>query len=303
MNSYVFISSFSNLSTISSFGFHFELSRASPLASSLTPPLTTSSTNMFGSTSYGSLARLVLPHSHTDLSHLSHRGAFTGFGTPAPTTSQPAPTSLFGAPAASTTPSLFGAPKPATPSLFGAPAPSTPTSQPGGGGGLFGGGATATATLSKPAFSFGAPAAAPAPAGGGLFGQQPQQQQQQPGLSLGGGGGLFGQSTTAAPSGGGGLFGSTTAAGNPSLFGAYVGYVVVLEGKRKELMFGLYGLRRPAPTQQQPQQVQQQAQASSSGLTKATKFNDLPDGARQTIEGIEYAPQGASSDEEHVELT
>ncbi|KPV77209.1 uncharacterized protein RHOBADRAFT_52148 [Rhodotorula graminis WP1] len=187
------------------------------------------------------------------------------FGAPAstqqPATSTPAP-SLFGAAPAATAPAgggLFGALKPAAPSLFGSTSTSAPPPAPGGG--LFGTSAAAPAA-SKPAFSFGAPAptASAPPATGGLFGStatsQPQQQQ--------GGGGLFGQ----APQQTGGLGGS--------LFG---------QQSQAQGAGGLFGSQQPGAV---PQGLGASTGAPAAGaISKTTKFNDLPDAARNAVEEID----------------
>ncbi|BGP37568.1 Nucleoporin nup49/NSP49 (Nuclear pore protein nup49/NSP49) [Rhodotorula kratochvilovae] len=182
------------------------------------------------------------------------------FGAPAPSSSAapsaatPAP-SLFGAPAPAGSAggtSLFGAPKPVTPapstSLFGAPATST-------GGGLFGAAASAPApAASKPAFSFGAPAQ-----GGGLFG-----------------------STTAAPAAGGSLFGAQPAQQGGGLFGAQQ---QPAQGQAQtQLGGGLFGSATPSAT---PALGASTATPAQGAISKATKFNDLPDGARSVVEELD----------------
>ncbi|GAA5847827.1 hypothetical protein JCM9279_006653 [Rhodotorula babjevae] len=193
------------------------------------------------------------------------------FGIPAstqqPATSAPAP-SLFGAASAATAPAggLFGAaPKPAAPSLFGSTSTSAPP--PATGGGLFGT-STAAPAASKPAFSFGAPAPAASapPATGGLFGStatsQPQQQQQS--------GGLFGQAQPQTGGFGGGLFGQQSQGlGQAPAQGAG----------------GLFGSQQPSTA---PQGLGASTGAPAAGaISKTTKFNDLPDAARNVVEEID----------------
>ncbi|GAA6052469.1 hypothetical protein JCM3770_001128 [Rhodotorula araucariae] len=185
------------------------------------------------------------------------------FGAPAPSSSAapaastPAP-SLFGAPAPAGG-SLFGAPKPATPapstSLFGAPAAGG-----GGGGGLFGAASAPAPAASKPAFSFGAPAQAPAVGTGpGLFGSTS--------AAPGGGGGLFGQSA-AQMGGGGGLFGAQQ---QPAPAQAQTG--------------GLFGSM--APSVAAPTLGGSTTAPAPGAISKTTKFNDLPDAARNVVEEMD----------------
>ncbi|KAF9475096.1 hypothetical protein BDN70DRAFT_884096 [Pholiota conissans] len=148
--------------------------------------------------------------------------------------------------------------------------------------------------------------------GGSLFGntasqQQPQQQQQQPQQSAFGGFGGFGatgqqqqQQQPQQGQTGTGLFGSTTTQTQPSLFG----------GTGTTGGFGLgsslFGNKSQAP--QQPQQ-QFGAPAQSTGFggfgqtavaqpnapppfTNKTKFNDLPDDVKTTLETIDSYIQG-----------
>ncbi|KAJ7261728.1 nucleoporin FG repeat region-domain-containing protein [Mycena haematopus] len=191
--------------------------------------------------------------------------------------------------------------------LFGQPA-----QQPAAGGGLFG-----QSQTQQPAASgglFGQPQTQQ-PAGGGLFGQ-PQNQQ---------GGGLFGQSQNQQGGGlfgqsqnqqGGGLFGATQqnqqqpAAGiGGGLFGS-----APLFGAPKPPGTGLFGASTNT-NQQQPlfggnstntnplfssnnamfaPKPQQQFAASQGPppFTKSTKFNDLPDAVKQTLEEIDAHIQG-----------
>ncbi|GAA5957231.1 hypothetical protein JCM3765_000399 [Sporobolomyces pararoseus] len=217
----------------------------------------------------------------------------------APTFSFGQPSTSSAAPAASTTsaPSLFGStPAPSTnnttgglfgglgsnnasstPStgLFGAPASSSTANA--GGSSLFSGlGAANSANKPAGGFSFGssaAPNSSTTPATtGSLFG--------------GGGtsaapstGGLFGQ-TQPQQQTGGGLFGSTNQTTSaPSLFGT-------------------------SQIQQQPQQQNQFGQSTataqpSSGINKQTKFQDLPDQARNLVEEMDkfIRSQGQLADE------
>ncbi|GJN88186.1 hypothetical protein Rhopal_001151-T1 [Rhodotorula paludigena] len=202
------------------------------------------------------------------------------FGTSAaaPASSAPGP-SLFGAPApaagTSAAPAasggLFGASNPAAttsaaPSLFGAPAAST-TPAPAAGGGLFGSTAASAApgAAPKPTFSFGAPAAStstapslfgtPAPAGGAAA------------PAPAAGGGLFGASSTAPA--GGGLFGAKPATTAPApatggLFGSTAGAGAAAPA---------LGASTAAP--------------AAGAITRTTKYNDLPDAARNVIDEMD----------------
>ncbi|GAA6001841.1 nucleoporin FG repeat-containing protein [Rhodotorula paludigena] len=202
------------------------------------------------------------------------------FGTSAaaPASSAPAP-SLFGAPApaagTSAAPAasggLFGASNPAAttsaaPSLFGAPAASS-TPAPAAGGGLFGSTAASTApgAAPKPTFSFGAPAAStstapslfgtPAPAGGAAA------------PAPAAGGGLFGASSAAPASGG--LFGAKPATTGPApatggLFGSTAGTSAAAPA---------LGASTAAP--------------AAGAITRTTKYNDLPDAARNVIDEMD----------------
>ncbi|GAA5864705.1 hypothetical protein JCM1840_002206 [Sporobolomyces johnsonii] len=208
------------------------------------------------------------------------------FGAPAastaPSTSAPAP-SLFGT--TTTTPGttgLFGAQAQAQPaaggsSLFGQP----PAPAAGAGGGLFGGGAASTTP--KPAFSFGAPAPAAAPGGGGgLFGSTtatPGGAAAGTGSLFGGGatGGLFGAAkpaTAAQPAGqAGGLFGASTGQGAPAGGGGLFGASSTAAAGTSAPAFGA--------------STAQPAAGSSTAITKNTKFQDLPDSARNVVEEID----------------
>ncbi|KAJ8296226.1 Calcineurin subunit B [Rhodotorula toruloides] len=222
-----------------------------------------------------------LNHSH-DMS-LFGSATTSAAPTPAASTAQPASgtaaPSLFGsstAPATSTTGGgLFGA-KPAgtTTSLFGAPATST-AGAPAAGGGLFGGVSAVPAAAAKPTFSFGAPAAststtAPPTSAPSLFGSTTATAP-----AAGTGGGLFG-STTAGAGTTGGLFGAkpagTTAPGlGGGLFGSIAGASTTAPS------FGASSTLA-APSAAAP---------AAGSITKNTKFNDLPDAARNAVEEID----------------
>ncbi|KAF8206149.1 nucleoporin FG repeat region-domain-containing protein [Mycena galopus ATCC 62051] len=207
--------------------------------------------------------------------------------------------------------------------LFGQPA-----QQPAAGGGLFGQSQTQQPTASGGLF--GQPQSQQ-PAGGGLFGQTQTQQpaagglfgqpQNQQGGGLFGqsqnqpGGGLFGQSQNQQ---GGGLFGASQqnqqqpAAGTSGgLFGS-----TPLFGAPKPPGNGLFGATNP----QQPQPLfgstnanplsNNNSKLSHNGskekliyfrfaasqgpppFTKSTKFNDLPDAVKKTLEDIDAHIQG-----------
>ncbi|GAA5974822.1 hypothetical protein JCM11641_008377 [Rhodosporidiobolus odoratus] len=188
----------------------------------------------------------------------------------APASSAPAAPSLFGntqaAPAATGGGGLFGA-KPATPApagggLFGGSAAAPAT----GGGGLFGQPAAGGATAPKPAFSFGTPAAStstPASAPS-LFGATPA-----PSSAPTAGGGLFGSTTfTPAPAAGAGLFEAKPAT---SMGGG---------------LFGSAAAAPAAPSFGAPAAAAPQA-APVGGITKNTKFQDLPDQARNVVEEMD----------------
>ncbi|GAA6008000.1 hypothetical protein JCM11491_006571 [Sporobolomyces phaffii] len=204
-----------------------------------------------------------------------------------------APTFSFGQPssappAASSGGGLFGAPAATGASgagggLFGGGA-TTPAPAPAGGSSLFsglggGGGAGTTAAAKPPAFSFGAaPAASSAPpASTSLFG------------GGAGGGGLFGGgggSTTTTPSTGGGLFGQPQQQPQSGgLFGSTATTTTTTPG--------LFGTAQPPPQPQNQNPFGQSTQAapapssSSSGITKQTKFQDLPDQARNLVEEMD----------------
>lgn len=203
---------------------------------------------------------------------------------------------------------LFGQQKPATGGLFGQQSTSTPAT-----GGLFGqqtqqsasqpaaGGLFGAASQAKPAGGlFGSTTQQPAQSGG-LFGQQ-QQQQQQPAQSGGlfgsttqqqaQSGGLFGSTTQQKPAGG--LFGSTTQqpAQSGGLFGqqqqqqqpAQSGGLFGSTTQQPAQSGGLFG-NKPAggvlstSTFQQP--------AAQLGVSKTTKFSDLPEGAQKVIEQMD----------------
>ncbi|BGP53628.1 Nucleoporin nup49/NSP49 (Nuclear pore protein nup49/NSP49) [Rhodotorula sphaerocarpa] len=201
-------------------------------------------------------------------------GATTSAPTTQPGTQAQAP-SLFGQPAAGGAAGgggggLFGAAaKPPTStsapgtSLFGGGAPATTPAAPGGGGGgLFGGASAAP----KPTFSFGAPSAQPGQAqpaaaggGGGLFGSTTTTG------ATGGGGGLFGAAQPQQQAGGG-LFGSTTTMGAAAPSASFAPGASTSSGM---------GSAGPA-----------------SGITKASKFNDLPDAARNAVEEIDKFIRG-----------
>ncbi|KAF5372788.1 hypothetical protein D9615_010118 [Tricholomella constricta] len=168
------------------------------------------------------------------------------------------------------------------------------TTQPAGGG-LFGQSATQPA-----AGVFGQSTAQPA--GGGLFGQSATQPT---------GGGLFGQSTMQPA--GGGIFSQTTTQPAGGLFGQ-----TTQQQPQQQQSGGLFGNALQAQptiptggfggglfgnTQQQQQQQQNlglsnATQASNVPLfSKSTKFNDLSDEIKRTLESIESGPdqQGLAS--------
>ncbi|GAA5922071.1 hypothetical protein JCM1841_003142 [Sporobolomyces salmonicolor] len=218
------------------------------------------------------------------------------FGAPAASTATstgaPAP-SLFGSTTTAPGTGLFGAPPSAAPaaggsSLFGQPPAGSTAPAPGAGGGLFGGGASAS-TAPKPAFSFGAPAAAASTGGGGggLFGSMTAATPAAGagagmgttgslfGGGAGAGGGLFGAAKPAQPAGqAGGLFGaSTTGQGAQAGGGGLFGASTAAAGTTGAPAFGA--------------STAQSAAGSSTAITKNTKFQDLPDSARNVVEEID----------------
>ncbi|KAJ7679060.1 nucleoporin FG repeat region-domain-containing protein [Mycena polygramma] len=240
---------------------------------------------------------------------------------------QPAAGGLFGQSQNQQAPTggLFGQPqKPATGGLFGQPQ----NQQPAAGGGLFGQSQSQPATGGG---LFGQPQNQPQPATGGLFGQSQNQQQQQPAAGGGlfgqsqqpaAGGGLFGQSQNQQ---GGGLFGQNNQQAGGGLFGASQQNQQQPAAQGGGL-FGsapLFGAPKPAgglfggtsTNNQQPnlfgnstnanplfasnnatnsmfaQRPQQQPQGPPP-FTKSTKFNDLPDALKKTLEEIDSHIQG-----------
>lgn len=189
-------------------------------------------------------------------------------------------------PAAPATGGLFGqqqqqnTAQPATGGLFGQQTQQN-ASQPAAGG-LFG-----AASQAKPAGGLFGQQSTTTPATGGLFGQQ-QQQQQQPAA----GGGLFGAQSQTKPAGG--LFGSTTQ--QPAQGGGLFGSTTQQQPQQTGGLFG--------STQQQPQQAGSlfnkpaggllggststfQQPQQQSGVSKTTKFSELPEGVQKVIEQMD----------------
>ncbi|KAJ7158494.1 nucleoporin FG repeat region-domain-containing protein [Mycena filopes] len=199
--------------------------------------------------------------------------------------------------------------------------------QPAAGGGLFGQSQTQTPAAGGGLFGqsqaapsgglFGQPQQAAAPTGG-LFGQ-PQTQQPAAGGLFGQsqnqqGGGLFGQSNNQQAGGGlfgasqqpaapgGGLFGSNPLFGapkpaaGPSIFGASA----TNNQQQQPGLFGASNNANPlfnsgANSMFGAKPQQQQALQGSQGpppFTKSTKFNDLPDAVKRTLEEIDSHIQG-----------
>ncbi|GAA6063154.1 hypothetical protein JCM10212_006312 [Sporobolomyces blumeae] len=237
-------------------------------------------------------------------------------------TTSSAPSFSFGAPSTSTstsTPSLFGSTAaPASTSLFG----NSNAGGAGGGGGppstpvngsaptpspLFGGLSSGAApagsgqTAPKPAFSFGAPASAapstssfaPAATTGApsLFGGT---QASSTATTGGGTGGLFGSTTATGGVAGqatGGLFGSKPATGG--LFGNSTATPAFGAGQQQSSS-------TPFGQSQTAQAGQTAPQAgATSGISKSTKFQDLPDQARTVVEDLDkfIRQQGQLADE------
>ncbi|KAJ7170924.1 nucleoporin FG repeat region-domain-containing protein [Mycena crocata] len=181
---------------------------------------------------------------------------------------------------------LFGQQQPATGGgLFG-----QTQQQPAAGGGLFGNQQPATG-----GGLFGQPQQQPA-AGGGLFGQ-PQQQNAPSGGLFGQnnqqGGGLFGasQQNQQPAASGSGLFGSNFGASKPAQSGGLFGGSTF--GNNSTNTNPLFGATNNngansmfgAKPQQQPSQ-------GPPPFTKSTKFNDLPDAVKKTLEEIDSHIQG-----------
>ncbi|KAG6812371.1 hypothetical protein H0H92_003182 [Tricholoma furcatifolium] len=212
------------------------------------------------------------------------------FGQPAAT--QPSTGGLFGQPAATqpSTGGLFGQPaatQPSTGGLFGQPAATQPS------GGLFGQSTTQPSTTAGGLFGQATTQPA-ATTGGGLFGQQAAQPSTTGGLfgqstaTQPTSGGLFGQSTSTQPAAGG-LFGQSTA--QPTSGGLFGSTTTQPTGVG---LFGSTSQAQPALggglfSSTQPQQSQV---ISGTLLSKSTKFNDLPDDMKRTLEGIESFIQG-----------
>ncbi|RSH77649.1 uncharacterized protein EHS24_003210 [Apiotrichum porosum] len=206
----------------------------------------------------------------------------------------------------------------ATGGLFGS---SQPASQPAATGGLFGSTPAASASTSslfgaKPATGgslFGGQQQQTQPATGGLFGStsaQPAQtsslfgaQQQQPAQQTSS---LFG-STTAQPATSS-IFGAQAAAPTGGLFGQ--------QQQQQQPASSIFGAQQqPAQTtslfgQPAAAQASNPLQASttagpSSGISKTTKFSDLPDPVQKTIEQMDawikdQKQVGASIDTENI---
>ncbi|KAF8071813.1 hypothetical protein FPV67DRAFT_1651102 [Lyophyllum atratum] len=212
-------------------------------------------------------------------------GGFFGQSTTAPaggasfgqSTTQPAGGGLFGQsttqPAAS---GLFGQPstQPAGGGIFG-----QSTTQPAGGG-VFG------QSTTQPAGGgiFGQPTTQPA--GGGLFGQSTTQPA----------GGLFGQPTQQQPQQGSSIFGTTNTQQQPQqqqgigLFGNTLQAQPTIPAGG----FGGGGKLFGSNQQQQQNLGLSNAYPTPNGfiLTKATKFNDLPDELKRTLEFVDSHIQG-----------
>ncbi|WVW81345.1 hypothetical protein I302_103336 [Kwoniella bestiolae CBS 10118] len=197
--------------------------------------------------------------------------------------------------------SLFGA-KPATGGgLFGST--TTQPQQPAAGGGLFG----STATPQQPAAGggglFGSTSTQPQPAtSGGLFGSTNQAKPAT-------GGGLFGSTTQQPSTTGGGLFGSTTGGGG--LFGSTNAQSSTQQPQQNSLfgstnqqqqpqqsssIFGqagqpqsssLFGQTAPSNTQNQQLQTSTSNQNNGGGISKTTKFSELPEGVQKYIEQMD----------------
>ncbi|KAJ7285259.1 hypothetical protein C8J57DRAFT_1709502 [Mycena rebaudengoi] len=215
-------------------------------------------------------------------------------------------------PAAGT--NIFGQPQQATGTgLFG----QTQNQQPAAGGGLFGG---QQHNQQAPAAGglFGGQQQA-APVAGGLFSGQQQNQQAAPAGGLFGnqqpaGGGLFGSTTQQPAASGSGLFGSNPLFGAPKpmvqptlgLFGGnnqqqqqqQSGSLWGANNSTNTNQGGLFSLNNNsnsmfgAKPQQQQQPLGMQSAQGPPPFTKSTKFNDLPDAMKKTLEEIDSHIQG-----------
>ncbi|KAJ6520899.1 hypothetical protein DFH09DRAFT_1098138 [Mycena vulgaris] len=209
-----------------------------------------------------------------------------------PQNQQPAAGGLFGQPQNNQQPAtggLFGQSQnqqPAAGGLFGQSQNQTggglfgqPQNQPAAGGGLFG----------QPQNQQAAPS-------GGLFGQNNQQtggglfgasqQNQQPaasGSGLFGAAPLFGASKPAQP--GLSLFGGNNNNQQTNLFGNNSTNTNPLFASNNNAGGSMFGAK---PPQQQPLQPSQ----GPPPFTKSTKFNDLPDALKKTLEEIDSHIQG-----------
>ncbi|KAJ7227396.1 hypothetical protein GGX14DRAFT_419409 [Mycena pura] len=214
---------------------------------------------------------------------------------------------------------------PAGSSLFGQPqnqqsgggAFGQSTQQPAAGGGLFGqstqqpatgGGLFGQSTQQPSAGLFGT-SQNQQPATGGLFGQPQNQQTAAPSGGLFGqnnaqtGGGLFGtsqQNQQPASGSGSGLFGSNPLFGAPKPAGTGLfGGSTNAQQPQQTNFFGntstntnpLFGSTGNASNSmfapKPPQQQSFQASQGASLFAKSTKFNDLPDGVKKTLEEID----------------
>ncbi|KAJ7077162.1 nucleoporin FG repeat region-domain-containing protein [Mycena belliarum] len=169
--------------------------------------------------------------------------------------------------------------------LFGQPQ----NQQPAAGGGLFGqsqaqpaaGGLFGQSQNQQAAPTSGLFGQNNQQAGGGLFGAS--QQNQQPAAS---GGGLFGAFSASKPAGG--LFGTNNNAQQTSnLFGNNSTNTNPLFGSTNNAGSSLFGAK---PQQQQP--IGLQSTQGPPPFTKSTKFNDLPDALKKTLEEIDGHIQG-----------
>ncbi|KAJ7126756.1 hypothetical protein C8R44DRAFT_667476 [Mycena epipterygia] len=217
---------------------------------------------------------------------------------------QPAAGGLFGQPQNQQQPAtggLFGQPQnqqqqPATGGLFG----QSQNQQPAAGGGLFGQSQTQPAAggglfgQQQPAPSGGLFGQNNQQTGGGLFGAS--QQNQQPaasGSGLFGAAPLFGASKPAQP--GLGLFGgnSNQQPQQSNLFGNNSTNTNPLFGSNNNASSSMFGAK---PQQQSTKNIidlgSLQASQGPPPFTKSTKFNDLPDAVKKTLEEIDSHIQG-----------
>ncbi|WWC67238.1 uncharacterized protein I206_101145 [Kwoniella pini CBS 10737] len=165
-------------------------------------------------------------------------------------------------------------------------------SNTGGTGGLFGSTSTQTQQPTTGGGLFGSTTQQPNTSGGGLFGSTSNQPQQ-------GGSGLFSSTNPQTTNTGGGLFGSTSnlqQQQQPPQGGGLFGSTSQPQQSTSSL-FGQAGqptssslFGQTAPTQQQQSTLQTSANGqNNNGMSKSTKFSDLPENVQKYIEQMDSA--------------